>query len=513
MFKKAISLILLSVFLFQSTGCSSWRSEGPEVVSAERLGGGKHVILHLTNGDEVEMTNVVVSESEQVVRGELWALNGVYQRNQPPREVSIGEIEGISLLEFDGKKTFVRFVAIPALILAALSLLVALTKESCPFLYAEGEEGFDLRGELYSGAVFQQVERTDLLRLGHLPSREDRVRLRLANEAWETQYTDELTLLAVDHAKDIQVLPGPNGQIHSIRAPQQPLSASESRGGSVLEAVRSLDEKAWIPEPFQRDLDDPAHLRDQLTLSFPRPVGAQEATLLVRIRNTYWADHAFGSFLGLFGTQMNTWFASEGEKMTPGVWGTDFLAKQGMSLVVERGVNGDWEETGSFFPTGPIGWQEEVLTIPLDAQDSSGALDLRLTGGGMFWMVDYVAVDFSENLPVVIHELSPEKAVDQDGLDVANLLTSPDDQYHIMPRPGHYAEITYKVPPENPDMDRTYMVRSEGYYIIHQKNSGPPDYMKLAAIQANPEGFLRFSMEKFWEASAYTPPGTSRYPN
>jgi hypothetical protein len=82
-----------------------------------------------------------------------------------------------------------------------------------------------------------------------------------------------------------------------------------------------------------------------------------------------------------------------------------------------------------------------------------------------------------------------------------------------MPQPGHFAEVTYRPPPVDPELDRTFLVRSEGFYIIHQKNSGPPDYARLAAIQSNPEGFLRFSMEKFWEASGYAPPSTSRLPN
>jgi hypothetical protein len=357
------------------------------------------------------------------------------------------------------------------------------------------------------------VERTDLLKVEDLTPRDDRVRLKLANEAWETQYTDELILLAVDHPKGTRVLPGPNGEIHTIGTPQQPLSASESRGGSVLEKIRAHDEEIWLPEPFERDLRNPADLKDQLVLSFPRPEGAREAKILVRIRNTYWADHAFGSFLGLLGSQMNTWYASEGQKMDPRRWGTDFMAKYGFSLLVESRANGAWREAGAFFPTGPIGWQEEVLRIPLDESDASGTLDVRLAGGGMFWMVDYVAVDFGQNLPVVVHEIRPEKAIDHEGRDVTDLLTTTDDEYHVMPQPGHYAEVSYRVPTEAPDLDRTYLVRSEGYYIIHQKSSGPPDYARLAAIQSDPEGFLRFSMEKFWEASGYAPPGISRLPN
>ena len=324
---------------------------------------------------------------------------------------------------------------------------------------------------------------------------------------------DELTLLAVDHPRGTQVAPGVDGTIHTIGVSRAPLAATESRRGSVLAQVESHDELTWVPEPYERNLDDSAELRDQLVVSFPRPQGAAEAKLVVRIRNTYWADHAFGSFLGLLGSQMNTWYASQAREMTPAVWGTDFLAMHGFSLTVEwKGVQG-WEEAGAFFPTGPIGWQEEVLTIPLDPAAVAGTLDLRLTGGGMFWMVDQVAVDFGSDVPVILHELSPEEATDQEGVDVTDLLTAADDQYYVMPQPGHYADVTYRVPPLDPDMERTYLVRSEGYYIIHQKNSGPPDEARVASIQADPDGFLRFSMERFWQANGYAPPQSSHHPN
>jgi len=513
MSRRFIGLVLLAVFLVQTTGCYSWGSRPPETISEPEVMESESLRLKLTSGDEVEVRDVVINEERRTVSGRVVTINGMRQNPPTPMQFTIEEIQEFSIREFNGQKTFLAVVGIPALTLAAFALIVALTKESCPFLYVEEEEGLELRGELYSGAVFAEVERTDLLKLGELTPVGHRVRLRLANEALETQYTDELTLLAVDHPRGTQVAPGIDGTIHTLGVSSAPLTAAESRRGSVLAQVEGHDDLIWVPEPYERDLSDPADLRDQLVVSFPRPQGASQAKLVARIRNTYWADHAFGSFLALLGSQMNTWYASEGRKMTPGVWGTDFMAKHGLSLTVERKGAQGWEEAGAFFPTGPIGWQEEVLTIPLDPSAVSETLDLRLTGGGMFWMVDQVAVDFGSDVPLVIHELSPEAATDQDGVDVAGLLTAADNQYHVMPQPGHYADVTYRVPPRDPAMERTYLVRSEGYYIIHQKNSGPPDYGRLANIQSDPDGFLRFSMERFWLANGYAPPESSHHPN
>jgi len=513
MFKRVVSVGMLVVFLFQTTGCYSWRNLPPQDLPSETADASKQLFLTLANGDQVVLEDAVLLEEEGLVRGLAIRFNGYTQPNPRPMDVPVADITEIRVHEFNTGKTVLAVVGIPTLTLLALAIIIAATKDSCPFIYAEGGSGFELKGELYSGAVFAEVERTDVLKLGDLETKEGRVRLKLANEAQETQYTDELTLLAVDHPRGTSVAPSPDGTLHAITRPQEPLSATGSREGDVVREVRGQDEEYWLPEPFSRDLRKPEDLRDRLELAFPRPDGARQAKLLVRIRNTYWADQAFGAFLGLLGNQMDAWYASQGQAMTPGGWGADFMAQHGLSLVVERRASSGWEEVGYFFPTGPMGWQEEVLAIPLTEAHPSETLNLRLTGGGVFWMVDRVAIDFTPSVPVVVHEIEPESAVDRQGRDVTGLLAESDNVYHIMPELGHWADITYRVPPLDPGMERTYLVRSEGYYIIHPKKSSQPDFAKLAAIQASPEGFLRFSMERLWELSGYTPPDVSRAPN
>ena len=154
MSKRFISLVLLGVFLVQTTGCHSWRSHPPEAISEPGILDSRPVHLKLTSGEEIEMRNLVIDEEERTVSGHVVSINGVPKLPAQvvgadgvprltwrPMEFAIEDIVEFSVREFSGTKTFFAVVGVPAITLGALLLLVALTKESCPFLYVEQRTG------------------------------------------------------------------------------------------------------------------------------------------------------------------------------------------------------------------------------------------------------------------------------------------------------------------------------------------------------------------------------------
>jgi hypothetical protein len=64
------------------------------------------------------------------------------------------------------------------------------TKTSCPFVYVDRGDGFELVGEAYSGAALRSIERDDMLPIPDFPNT-PRVHLRLGDEAHETQFTNQ----------------------------------------------------------------------------------------------------------------------------------------------------------------------------------------------------------------------------------------------------------------------------------------------------------------------------------
>ncbi len=49
----------------------------------------------------------------------------------------------------------------------------------------------------------------------------------MANELDETQYTDELKLLVVDHPSTAEIIPDAAGKLHTLSAPVRPTVARE----------------------------------------------------------------------------------------------------------------------------------------------------------------------------------------------------------------------------------------------------------------------------------------------
>ncbi|MGQ0639228.1 MAG: FG-GAP-like repeat-containing protein [Gemmatimonadaceae bacterium] len=84
-----------------------------------------------------------------------------------------------------------------------------------------------------------------------LRSREGRYTLQFTEELWETAYTDEIKLIAVDHPDSVEVFvderfvpPGPvKMRILRVVRPHAPLSATDEHGNDLLPALREHDAK------------------------------------------------------------------------------------------------------------------------------------------------------------------------------------------------------------------------------------------------------------------------------
>jgi hypothetical protein len=348
----------------------------------------------------------------------------------------------------------------------------------CPLLYSYDGSRYSLEGELYSGAVFRDVERSDVLKLHHLAPQANEYVVKIANEADETQYTDEATLLIVDHPPDVDVYAGVDGRVRTVRRPAiAPLSAADFDGVAFTETVSTVDETMWSGNPFDKDPEDPSHWTSGLVLRFSKPPTATTAKLVVRIGNTYWADTVLARFLGLMGSAWPAWYQS-----------------------VERGY---------FHPTGPFGVKDDILE--LDLSDVPGdLLTVRLRGGTFFWAVDAVAIDYSRDVPVRVHALTPRTAVDDSGRDVRAELSASDKSYFAMPEPGRFALVRYAAPAVDPGLSRSFLLRSWGYYTLHATDATTaPDLATLLAIRQRPELFLKYSLVEL-QKTARPRPGSAR---
>jgi hypothetical protein len=73
-----------------------------------------------------------------------------------------------------------------------------------------------------------------------------RYRILLAAELGETHYTDELTLVAVDHPAGVLVAPDLAGRFHTYPAPLAPRSARDQAGRDILPIIARDDDGFWV---------------------------------------------------------------------------------------------------------------------------------------------------------------------------------------------------------------------------------------------------------------------------
>jgi hypothetical protein len=167
-----------------------------------------------------------------------------------------------------------------------------------------------------------------------------------------------------------------------------------------------------------------------------------------------------------------------------------------------------WQPRGVIYGTGPFVSEDKAYI--LEVSDVPGEiLRLKLTPPTQFWNIDYLAVDYSEDLPLDIMALSPASTGARTHPGVRELLKANDDRYFVMPNTGASAELIFPAPAKKPGLDRTIMLGASGYYDIHLKAGGEPQPGLIRTILAEPGSTLEYAL-KIYEAQKKNEAESSR---
>ena len=108
-------------------------------------------------------------------------------------------------------------------------------------------------------------------------------------------------------------------------------------------------------------------------------------------------------------------------------------------------------------------------------------------------MVNSVRADYSDDLPVETFEVSPFEAKDYRGKDLRDVLEITDDRYHLMST-SDWAEFSFIAPPAKKGYQRTYVLKSTGYYTINISSDGEPQTDLLTRFINEPYAFGQYSI-------------------
>ncbi len=360
---------------------------------------------------------------------------------------------------------------------------------SCPLVYSWDGARWRLDSGTFGGAIARPLARTDVDNLAYAVAARDTLRLRLANELRETDHVDEFAVLAVDHAAGASVAPTPEGSLRLIGRLSPPIAARDSRGRDALAQVRRLDDRVWESPLVRRDTSRLDDVRDRLELTFRRPAG-DTADLVLDARNTVWAAFLVGELVRAQGREVDAWYASlEADTLRAAALRRHLAAEAFLSVALLTAQG--WKAQGLVWEAGPEISKRQVLTLDLTGVRDT-LLRVRLEAPAALWTIDHVAIASEPQSPFTVREARLGSARLASGADAAELLRRQDGRTLTL-EPGEVADLVLTVPPTQPGLARSYLLRTHGWYRIHTAGEGEPDAALLTGVFTRPTGVARMA--------------------
>nr|WP_299381717.1 hypothetical protein [Allomuricauda sp.] len=367
----------------------------------------------------------------------------------------------------------------------AVILIVALTKSSCPFVYAKNGQEYSFVGELYPGTLTANMQRDDYLKLPKFDSGNNVYQLKITNELKEIQYTDLAQLILLEHNQDLEVLLDKNGNPHTFSdliVPQKIRFDGQQQKNDVLQ---HKDNKYWS---FNSAKNTPNSTRE-IVLDFDKPKNTKQAKLYLTAKNSVWLDVVFGKFNEQFGSYYNEF--QRKQQNLDGEVSYRWINNQNIPLSVYIETNRGWELVDRISTVGPLAMRD--LVIPMEIQNAGeGPLRVKLETGFMFWDVDFAAIDYSTNSLVHQQLIEPYMAVDQNNYEVTHLLQKLDQKYLVQAEIGDEVEITYELPKTKRNKHYSLYLKNRGYYNYIRDYEGTPDFGMLKSFREK-NAFSKFS--------------------
>ena len=321
----------------------------------------------------------------------------------------------------------------------------------------------------------------------------------MRNEADETQHTDEIKLLAIEHPVGTEVAPDAGGRFTVFSKVIPAVSVTDENGKDISNFFNKKDNVQWQTDMPDQSGFDAGKLKHEIIMKFPKPKDAKKVKFLVNAGTALWGGYMIKSMLKMRGNKVDEWYADINNKGPELIRLYKFMEREELySLKVNVQGNDGWKTKGIISACGP--YIDEDRIVELNTENVSGdTLTIQLDPPYGYWKFDYAGVIYESDMSADITEIPLSYAEDEKGLDLRDSMFSVDGRYYSMPDSTSTAKLEFDVPPKNIKFSRSLYLKTTGYYDIHLKKDKPELTELIEKIYDTPGLILEISMNEYIE--------------
>lgn len=387
-------------------------------------------------------------------------------------------------------------LGIVMLVAGGIVLIIAATKESCPFIYSYDGGKYVFDAEPLGGATCRGLERTGYSEMEHLKGIDNKYKIMVRNEVEETQYIDQISLLRVHHDPDKKVYPDLEGNFYQIKSPVKPIAAFDEKGTDLKKVVSYNDGLSWQTRmPADSNLLKKKY-RSTLTFVFPKPDTAKSVKLIVNAGTTLWGSRMIKEMLQLYGNYIDTWYSKINRRGIEYYQMMNFIQNEELyKLKIYVRNNNSWIDKGFINGGGPL--ISETRIYNLNIGDIKGdSLVIRCNPPYGFWSINYTAVEYKYYSTPVKEKIPMIEAIANGETDIKDKINYRDSIYQVMPKTGDNFYAVFESKDNGNENLSSYYLSTTGYYKIHLAKNHPMELEKLSRL-TKPGEIVRWSNEDF----------------
>jgi hypothetical protein len=362
---------------------------------------------------------------------------------------------------------------------------------SCsPLIYLTDSGNSSFQGTLFSGAIFNSLSRKDWLPL-NLSQPAEKLTLSVEGEKNEQLFLHDLALLQVVHRRGEKVLFDRHGTILSFKNPISPFHATIGEPApGLLREISSPDSHSYS---FTNEGQD-QHSSD-IVFDFKKPKNTRKGKLIIRAKNSFWANNIFGQYKALYGEFYQSMIKRKDSSNHEKVEQCEL--DQFLPILVSIKERTGWKYQ-DYFPTpGSHIFRDMIMELDLDQLAKADHVEIMLQTCFYFWDLDYAAMDFSEEDQFTADTILPARLTIS-GQNPA-VLKSSSDYTHQQISAGQTLNLEFNMNRTgDPNSECSYFLTGRGYYHDNVKYQGQPNLTEITRFSGK-GAFDRYSREKLME--------------